>query len=252
MTGRRTSGWLGAAMLAGAIVAGASPAGAQDGHGFLFSAPRATMTLRGGMSNAAARGDLFDFATDTLTLDRKDFAGLALGADLTFTTAYPRLGVVVGAGYASASAPSEFVNWVDNNDQPIAQTTKFVRVPLTVGLRTYLVPPGETVGSLAWIPARVAPYLGAGVGATWYRFRQQGSFVDFATSDVFDDTFQTSGWGPTAYGAAGLDYSIGPRVALTGDVRYTYAKAGVGQDFSGFDRIDLSGLATTVGITFRF
>ena len=253
MTGRRVVGRWGRAVLVAALAV-ALPGVARAQDGFLFGVPRATLTLRGGFANANARGELFDFVTDTLSLDRKDFGGLALGADLAIATAYPRMSVVLGTGYQSSSASSDYRNWTDANDNPITQTTQFKRVPVTAGLRFHLNDPGRSIGSLAWVPRPVALHVGAGAGATWYRFRQGGSFIDFQDPDlaVFDDTFETSGWGPTAYGAAGMDISLGARLALSLDARYMYAKATVGDDFSGFDRIDLSGLSTTAGITFRF
>ena len=239
-------------VVGGALVVGA-PVHAQDGgKGFLFEAPTAAITLRGGYAAASARSDLFAFAMDTLTLGRSDFAGLTYGADLAVSAPGSRLDFLLGVAYASSSAPSEFRNWLDTDDQPIEQTTTLHRVPVTVGVKAYLTPRGRAIGRLAWIPARVAPYLGAGVGATWYRFRQEGDFVDYQTLDVFHDRFETSGWGPSAYGAAGVDVSLSPRVALTADARWMVARARVGGDFDGFDDIDLSGLATTAGLTFRF
>ena len=244
--------WI-AAVATGGLLAVAAPARAQDGgDGFLFRAPTVALTLRAGRAAASARSDLFDFAMDTLTLGRRDFAGVSLGAELAVGGPGSRIDAVVGVAYASSSAPSEFRNWVDANDQPIVQTTTLRRVPVTLGVRAWLVPRGRTIGRLAWVPARVAPYAGAGVGATWYRFRQEGDFVDFETRDVFGDSFETSGWGPSAYGSLGMDVTLTPRIALTADARYAYARASVGGDFAGFDKVDLSGLATTAGLTFRF
>jgi hypothetical protein len=253
MTRRPLSSRWTAVLAAAALLAAADPALAQaGGDGFTFRAPRVGVTLRAGLANPTARGDLFDFATDTLTLGRGDFAGVALAADLSLGRPGSRVDWVLGLGYASASAPSEFRNMIGTDDLPIAQTTSFHRVPLTLGARAYLAPRGRAIGRFAWVPARVAPYVGAGVGATWYRFRQEGEFVDYATQDIFFDTFETSGWGPTGYGGAGVDLSLSPLMALTADARYVWARARVGGDFDGFDRIDLSGLSTTLGITFRF
>lgn len=224
----------------------------EGGDGFLFREPTASVSLRAGFAGANARSDLFAFTTDTLTLGRGDFGAPALAADVAFSRPGSRLAAVVGIGYAASSAPSEFRNWLDADDRPIEQVTTFRRVPVSASVRAYILPRGRAVGSLAWIPARVAPWVGAGAGAMWYRFEQRGDFVDFATLEVFEDTFSTSGWGPMAQAMAGADVSLGPRTALTADVRYVYARAGVGGDFAGFDRIDLSGLTTTAGITFRF
>jgi hypothetical protein len=49
----------------------------------------------------------------------------------------------------------------------------------------------------------------------------------------------------------GLDVSITPLLALRGEARYVWAKAPLGRDFSGFNRIDLSGVQGTLGLTFR-
>ena len=121
-----------------------------------------------------------------------------------------------------------------------------------LGVRQYLTSRGRSVGDLAWIPSRLAPYVGAAGGAMWYRFRQNGDFVDFNTNDVFNGTLNTSGWAPAASGAAGLDVTLTPRFALTGQGKYLWARARPGGDFSGFNQIDLSGFSTTVGLLVRF
>lgn len=237
-----------------AALAAATPAAAQEGgKGFLFSPPKGGLVIRGGISAPSASSDLFDYATDTLTLGRKDFVGFTLNYEVEAALPDPRFMIVVGSGFSTASAPSEFRNWSDNNDQPITQTTRFTRIPVTAGLKAYLTPRGRTIGRYAWVPARVAPYVSAGGGAMWYKFRQEGDFIDFASAskDVFTGTFQTDGWGPAAYGAAGLDLSLSPHVALTADARYSYARASVGGSFTGFDKIDLGGFAMTLGFNLR-
>ena len=122
---------------------------------------------------------------------------------------------------------------------------------LTFGIKQYLTPTGRTVGKFAWIPARITPFVGAGAGVLHYRFHQSGDFVDFQTMDVFAAQFTSAGWTPTAHAFASLDYSLGPRFALTSEARYLWSRAALSRDFSGFQKLDLSGLATTAGITVR-
>ena len=86
----------------------------------------------------------------------------------------------------------------------------------------------------------------------YYRFSQAGDFVDFRNNGVFNQSYASSGWAPTAHGLAGFDYSLSPRLSLTTEARYAWAKANLGKDYSGFKPIDLSGLSTTVGIYVRF
>lgn len=236
-----------------ALLAAGSPALAQGGPGFSFRAPTASLSVRAGFGAPSARSDLFEFVTDTLSLDRGDFGGLSAAADVALMASPgSRWALVLGVGHQSSSAMSDFRNWEDGDGRPIEQRTEFRQVPLSLGLRMALTSPGRQIGSLAWVPAQLTPYVTAGGGATWYRFRQRGDFVDFETLDVFNTTIQASGWGATAYAGGGLEYTLRPGIALATDARWQFGGADVGGDFQGFDRIDLSGLAITTGLTFRF
>ena len=236
-------------LLLGARVAPAQSAG---GDGFLFRPPIGSLTVRAGFDRALAGSDVFAFATDQLTLSRGDFGAFSVGADLAFSLR-PRLDLALGAAYAGSRAPSEFRRFVDQDDRPIEQTTTLRRVPITATLKGYLAPRGRSIGRFAWLPARYAPYVGAGGGVMWSRFRQEGDFVDFDTNEVFADDLTSSHWTPTAHGVAGVDYSLGPRFAVTGEGRYTWARADLSDEyFAGFDPIDLSGVSATVGLSVRF
>lgn len=240
------------AVLAVGLLAVASAEAQTAGDGFLFKPPSGTFTFRGGFDRASAGSDIFTFVTNELTLGRWDFSTATLAADFTHRLS-PRVDLVVfSVATARSSTPSEFRDFVDNNRRPIQQTTTFQRVPLTASVKTYFTNTGRLVGNFAWIPARYAPYVGAGGGAMWYRFRQEGDFIDFDTTRVFADDFTSSGWTPTVQAFAGADISLGPRWALTTEARYQWAKARMSADFAGFDRIDLSGLAVTTGFTVRY
>ena len=242
-----------AAIALALLAAPVRPALAQSaGDGYLFHAPAATITISGGYARATAGGDLLGDVTRNLTVDRSDFGSFALGADLAVPIS-SQLEFVISTGVSRASKSSEFRDYVDNNDLPIQQTTTFTRVPLLASVKLDLAPAGRSIGQLAWIPTRVVPYVGAGVGAAYYQFRQEGDFVDFNTSAVFSPTpgLVSSGWAFASQAMAGLQYNLSPRFGLVLDGRYLYAKAKPGGDFSGFDRIDLSGLTGTLGLSFR-
>lgn len=225
---------------------------AQDhGAGFLFHEPRTSLTVRTGWAAASARSDLFAFTTQQLTVNRGDFSSLAFGAGVAWRL-WSRTSIDFSLDVSHAKRSSEFRDFEDNNHLPIQQSTSFSRVPLTVGVKQYLMPPGRSVGRFAWIPSRVVPFIGAGAGLMYYRFHQSGDFVDFQTMDVFPAQFTSQGWTPTGHALAGVDYAIGPRLMLTGETRYVWSSASLSQDFSGFQRLDLSGLATTAGISVRF
>lgn len=242
-----------AVLVAMLVTITAAPAQAQDaGSGFLFKEPTGSFTVRGGYTWARAGGDLFSFVTDQLTLNSKDFSGPTFGADAALRVA-PRLDVVLGASYANTSTTSEYRHFTESG-APINQTTSFQRVPVMASVRAYLTPRGRSVGRFAWVPARFAPYVGVGGGAVYYKFEQQGDFVDVNNNNnIFTSDLTSSRWAPAAQAMAGLDYSLTPRIALTGEAKYLVANGKVDQStFANFDSIDLSGLSTTVGLSFRF
>jgi opacity protein-like surface antigen len=231
----------------------AASAGAQSaGNGFLFEQPTGSLTLRGGYAHANANSDIFSFSTDELTLDKSDFSGPIFGADISFRVA-PRIDIVLGTSYAGTSTQSSYRDLVDENSAEITQTTDFRRVPVMASVRAYLTSRGRSVGRFAWVPTRFAPYVGVGGGAMWYEFSQHGEFVDHDDGNhIFTSEFSSSQWTPAAQGMVGLDFSITPRIALTGEAKYIWAKGTLDDTFTGFDKIDLSGLSTTIGLTYRY
>ena len=238
-----------------ALCALAPGVGAQGGgKGFLFNKPVGSFAFRGGYAVANASSDVFSDATTQLTLNKGDFSGFSWGGDISYSTG-DRWDVLFDAEAAYASKSSEFRNFIDNNDQPIEQSTKFKRIPVTIGIKYYLMSRGRSVSQFAYVPTKFAPYVSVGGGAMYYDFQQKGDFIDFATDppDVFNTTIESSGWAPTARGAAGVEYSLGPWVALTGEGRYVWAKATLDKEaFEGYDKIDLNGFTGTLGFRVRF
>ena len=234
--------------------------GQNSGKGFLFDPPVGSFSIRGGYSVASAGSEVFADAMTQLTLSKRDFSGFAWGGDISYSMA-PRLDLVFDGGMASSTENSEVRDFVENlpdgGSAPISQSTRYQRVPLTLGIKYYLTDRGRSVGQFAYIPSKYAPYVGIGAGAMWYKFKQNGDFVDFASDPTFPDIFsaelESSGWAPMAHGAAGLDYTVGPWLALTGEVRYQWARATLDpQVFVGYDEIDLSSFTGTVGFKVRF
>jgi len=245
--GARRSWALGAALVAAA----ATVARAQGtGNGYLFGQPSATLTIRGGWSHANASSDLFEQTTSEFNVNRSDFSGPTFGGQLGIWIS-PQLDASLDVAYAGVSRRTHYRNFVDNNNQEIEQTTTLQRVPVTANVRLYLAPRGRSIGTLAFIPARIVPWVGAGAGATWYRFKQTGDFIDMTSGVVSPDSFETSTWGPAVQGMGGVDLTITPRIALTGDARYLWSHAEVSGDFEGYNKIDLSGASFTLGVTFR-
>ena len=228
----------------------AAPAAAQRAD-FLFGHPRLSVALRAGWAAPAARSEIFDFTTEELTVERDDFAELDLQVELGIRLR-DRLDLAFTLGHSESEIASEFRDWVDTDDLPIEQVTRFARTPITLGVKSYVKPRGRAVGRFAWVPQEWAPYLTVGGGLMRYQFEQKGDFVDAETLDVFGAVFNSEGTVPTAHLGAGLDVSLGPHFLATAEARYLWAKADLSGDFVDFDRIDLSGAQMTLGLAVRF
>ncbi|MDZ7632832.1 MAG: hypothetical protein U5K74_16205 [Gemmatimonadaceae bacterium] len=220
------------------------------GDGFAFQRPILSLTVRGGYDRPSAGSEIYDFSTTNLTLSKGDFAAAGFLVDIGVRVS-DRTEIVFSGGHSRRNAPSEFRDFIDNNDQPIEQTTRLRRTPIAAGVKFALTSPGEKIGKFAWIPARFTPWAGVGGGSMWYSFSQVGDFVDFQSLDVFPDQLTSDGWTPMGYAQLGADIRLTTRVSLTGDIRYTAARARMSNSFQGFDRIDLSGTAATMGFTLR-
>jgi hypothetical protein len=228
-----------------------SPAPVERTADFLFGRPHASVGVRGSWIFAAAGSDLFDFVTRQLTLDKSDFDGPAFAADVAIAVS-SRLQIEGGVEAARVQRPSEYREFVDNNLQPIEQTTELATTSLTGGVRYALAPPGREVSRLVWVPSKVVPFVGAGAGAVFYRFRQYGDFVDFVDRSIFYDAFRAAGWTPTAYAYGGVDLQLHRGLYATVQGRYTKAAGELGTDFVNFDPIDLSGFRLSAGINILF
>lgn len=243
------------AVLSTLLAALAAPLHAQSaGNGYLFGEPDARFSIHAGYARASANSEVFDDATRFLTLTKSSFSGPSIGGDVALTVA-PRLDLMLSAAYSAAVSESEDRVYAEGpNNLPIQQTTSFRRAPLTANAILYLAPRGRSIGKLAWIPTKVVPWIGAGGGTMWYRFQQEGDFVDYLspTKNISTRTVASNGWAPALQGLGGVDVTLSPRFAFTADARYTWAKATMSSDFvGGYDKIDLSGVTAALGFTVR-
>ena len=226
------------------------------GSGFLFGSPRATLTLKGGLSLPRAAGgngqqSLWDLTREELTVETADLRGASIIGELA-VRASERLDVTLAVGYSASETRSEFRDWVGTDDLPIEQTTRFTTTPVTVGVKAYLFERGRSVSSLAWIPRTWNPYVGVAGGLVRYSFRQHGEFVDYETYDIFGDDFYSADRAPTVHFLGGMEMSVNRHVLLVGEARYGFASAPLEEDFVGFPDLDLAGFQVTAGISLRW
>lgn len=218
---------------------------------FLLGRPRVSLGVRGEWLFASAGSDLFDFVTEQLTLEKSSFNSPAFGLDVAFTL-NDRLDLVTGFDIAKSTTPSEYRDFVDNQNLPIQQTTSLRQSNIFGSLKFALIPRGRTISRFAWIPSTIVPYVGAGGGVTNYDFKQDGDFVDFSDFRVFPENFRSHGWTPAAHVFGGADIQVYKRMFMSLEGRYGWASATLDNDFIDFEPIDLGGFRFGAGFHIMF
>ena len=144
-------------LVAGAILlvgATASLHAQSSGDGYMFHAPEARLTLRTGYDHANAGSDVFTDFTSLLTLKKADFSGITVGAEAAYSLG-SRVDISADLAFTHKTKGSEYRYLIDNNNQPIQQSTSFDRIPLTVNARFYLTEPGHANSLLAVFSIRL-------------------------------------------------------------------------------------------------
>jgi opacity protein-like surface antigen len=217
---------------------------------FLFEAPRVSLGLRGGWAFNRSDGEIYDFLTDQLTLDKSDFDSPAFTGDVSLRLK-SWMDAVIGIEFSGSTTESEFRDFVDQSGAPIEQETRLTQVPLTASLKFYPIGRGRMVGEYAWVRSTFVPYVGGGVGATWYELKQKGDFVDFVDMDIFESEFVSHGWAFAQHAFVGFDVKLTKNIGLVLEGRYYWAEADLKGDFVGFDHIDLDGARLMIGLSWR-
>lgn len=148
--------------------------------------------------------------------------------------------VGIGVGFYQRTAPSVYLDYVNENGSEIEQDFKLRMVPIT-GIVRFL-PTGHG--------ASVQPYIGAGIGVFAWRYSETGQFID-ENADIFRGSFVESGAnvGPVVVG--GIRFPVSTGFAFGGEVRYQRAEGTLNDDFNG-SKIDLGGLTYQASVIFRF
>lgn len=100
--------------------------------------------------------------------------------------------------------------------------------------------------------ARVAPYVGAGLGVYSYDLREEGEFIDFDTFDLFLGSFRGTGEEVGVFWLVGVEVPITSGFSIFGEARWHDVQADLNDDFFDFGEIDLSGQEISFGAAFRF
>jgi opacity protein-like surface antigen len=200
------------------------------------------LDLRIGGFEPHANSNLFDDDAELYTVRKRDWRGLTGGAEFSSRIADNlEIGFHID-GYGKEH-DTHYRDFVREDGSEIRQTLKLTIVP--VGVTVRLVPTSRHT--------KIAPFIGAGVDAFFWKYEEFGDFVDFfdPALPVIADSFRSDGVATGFHVAGGLRLFVSNDVGLTGEVRYTVAKGNMGDDFRD-NRIDVGGFGVTVGMHIRF
>jgi opacity protein-like surface antigen len=224
---------------------------------FSFHKPKIFFGGHAGINFPQAKGDIFGTAIHDLTLKKSDFQSPIFGFDFGVYI-HSHFAAVASLDYGRALKKSEYRDFVEDNGNSIIQTNRLSQFSLLGTLRYYPRKTGEKVGSYSWIPTRILPYVGAGAGLVHYNFSQQGDFVNFTNDAIFTDLLVSKNPALMTQLSAGLDFVLTRRIIANVESRYSWAHGDISMGLAGysrdylFDSIDLNGLKTIAGISFRF
>lgn len=215
--------------------------------GLLLAAP-ATLEAGGfdvrvGAFLPDAKSDIFTDTRELFGAEKKDWRGVSGGVEFSASLSQ-NVEVGFGIDAYSKSLDTFYVDFERPSGANINQTLKLTVVPMSVSLKLLA---NNRRGALT-------PYLMVGVDAYFWQYEEDGDFIDFQSADleIGSDFFKSSGVAPGFHVGGGLRVPLGDDFSITGEGRYHFAKeVDMGDDFS-LNRIDVSGLALTVGMHLRF
>lgn len=218
------------------LVAGASRAGAEG------------LDLRIGAYFPRGNETLFQDDRDLYLVGKSDFNGVYGGIEYNHVL-IDNVEIAVHLDGYSRTVNTSYRNYTRPDGGEIEQSLRLTMVPLGVSLR--LVPTSKR--------ARIAPYVGGGVDAVFYKYEEYGDFIDFGdpTLPIIGDAFVADGAAFGVHVLGGLRVYLNRDIAIVAEGRYQWAKANMGDDFAPpepglVNRIDLSGATFTVGVHVRF
>jgi hypothetical protein len=202
-------------------------------------------------------GGFFPRGNETLFQDDRalylvqtsDFNGFTGGAEYNHVLV-PNLELGVHIDGYGKSVYTSYRDYTRPDGSEIQQTLHFETLPMGVTVR--IVPTGKR--------NKIAPYLGGGVDAIYWKYEEYGDFIDFfdPTYPITPDHFRSDGWAFGVHAVGGIRFYLNRDFAIVAEGRYQWAKEDIFQgDFAPnepglVNTIDLSGASATIGLHVRF
>ena len=234
-------------MLAAVLVSGFAMA--QDDDEW-YPLQQGTISFRLGGFFPSADSDIWNDNVDLFTFEKEDFKNLSIGVEANwFINDMITIGLAVD--FYNNKQETEYRDFVEETGDPIYQQLELTVTPVTATVK--FTPLGNgSPGYGGERGSKIVPWIGGGIGLYAFSYEENGDFIDFSDDSIFGGVFLAE---DTAFGFHVAGGVVVP-VNLTWDVfvegRYAWAKGDMGEDFTGFDDIDLGGASFHCGASYRF
>ena len=162
---------------------------------------------------------------------------------------YMTIGIAVD--FYSKTINSTYRDFVDDEGFEILQDIELEVIPVTATLK--FTPLGNGApGYRGQRGSPIVPWVGGGVGVYPFHYEEFGEFIDFSDMSIYEGDFIAESVGIGFHVAGGVVIPIGLDWDAFGEFRYAWAKGDMGEDFLGFDDIDLGGASALFGVSYRF
>jgi hypothetical protein len=207
------------------------------GAGLLFSQ---SINLKMGVFLPSLQSDLWEENIRNLAFNKSDLINIYEGVEFEyFPNRYTSLSLEIGTYHKTVY--SEYTDYTYEDGSPIRQNISLRIMPIEANIKLYPLGRRNTI----------SPYVGAGAGLYVWRYQQWGDFVIFPEAYIREEEFaETKTFSFGFNGRAGLLIRFHPRVALSLEGKYQYLRGQLSGYFEGFEKLDLGGITTTVGINF--
>jgi hypothetical protein len=202
-----------------------------------------SLRFRVGLFEPDGSSQYWDETFDVFTGSPGDLQDITFGADYLWRTS-PHGGLMFGTSWYGGSSTQAYRDWVDTDGYDIRHTTSLDLWDVSAA---YVY----RFGSRDW---QVVPYAGLGGGFVNWRLEEVGYFIDFSSpgQEIYYAGYRATGWTWEALGLVGVEVPVGLRWSFFGEGRYRAADDELGDDFSGFGTLDLSGWEVSAGFAWNF
>jgi hypothetical protein len=199
-----------------------------------------SINLKVGGFYPALESDLWAQDLSDLAFEKQDLLGVYWGAELEMEMGRYFTGSFE-TGYYEQDVRTVYRDWEYEDGSAINQDISLRITSVEAGFKLYPMGYRNVFN----------PYIGAGVGAYFWKYYQGGEFIDFDDGSIYEGEAYTTTVTPGFNARAGFVYRFKRTMGIQFEAKYTYLKGQLSGLFDpSFEKLDLSGVTFTMGVNF--